>query len=103
MLVGVLSSPFRARAALQLENLALRHQIGVLPRSVKKRPRLTAADRILWAWLGGIWSDWRSAVRQSGNGHPRLPCSLGARRNRSLSCGHFSHFLCMFTDRESRS
>ena len=62
MLVGALSSFFRARAALQLENLALRHQIGVLQRSVRKRPRLTAADRILWAWLCGIWSDWRSAL-----------------------------------------
>jgi hypothetical protein len=62
VLGGVLSSLFRARAALQLENLALRHQIGVLQRSVKKRPRLTAADRILWAWLCGIWSDWRSAL-----------------------------------------
>jgi hypothetical protein len=62
VLVGALSSFFRARAALQLENLALRHQIGVLQRSVRKRPRLTAADRILWAWLCGIWSDWRSAL-----------------------------------------
>jgi hypothetical protein len=62
VMVGALSSLFRARAAFQLENLALRHQIGVLQRSVKKRPRLTAADRILWAWLCGIWSDWRSAL-----------------------------------------
>ena len=62
VLVGALSSLFRARAALQLENLALRHQIGVLQRSVKKRPKLTAADRILWAWLCGVWSDWRSAL-----------------------------------------
>ena len=51
VLVGALSSLFRARAALQLQNLALRRQIGVLQRSVKKRPRLTAADHILWAWL----------------------------------------------------
>jgi hypothetical protein len=62
VLVGALSSLFRTRAALQLENLALRHQIGVLQRSVKKRPKLTAADRILWAWLCGVWSDWRSAL-----------------------------------------
>ena len=62
MLVGTLSLLFRARAALQLENLTLRHQIGVLQRSVKKRSKLTAADRVLWAWLCGIWSDWRSAL-----------------------------------------
>ena len=62
MLVGAFSSLFRARAALQLENLALRHQIVVRQRSVKNRPKLTAADRILWSWLCGIWSDWRSAL-----------------------------------------
>jgi putative transposase len=46
---------------LQLEILALRHQIGVLQRSVK-RPKLTPADRLLWAWLCEAWSDWRSAL-----------------------------------------
>jgi len=44
---------FRQRAALQLEILALRHQLGVLQRSVK-RPKLTAADRFLWAWLATV-------------------------------------------------
>jgi hypothetical protein len=34
------------RAALQIEVLALRHQLNVLQRSVK-RPKLTAADRFL--------------------------------------------------------
>jgi transposase InsO family protein len=53
---------FRSRAALQLEILALRHQIAVLQRSVKKRSKLTAADRVLWVWLCRIWSDWRSAL-----------------------------------------
>jgi len=52
---------FRSRAALQLEILALRHQLGVLHRSVK-RPTLTSSDRLLWAWLSGIWPDWRSAL-----------------------------------------
>jgi hypothetical protein len=51
----------RHRATLELENLALRHQLGVLRRSVK-RPKLTSADRFLWAWLGEAWSDWRSAL-----------------------------------------
>src|SRR5437660_6221615 len=57
-----LSSIFRSRAALQLENLALRHQVGVLQRSASKRPRLTPVDRLLWVWLSGIWSGWRSAL-----------------------------------------
>ena len=33
----------------EIEILALRHQIGVLRRSAKKRPKLTVADRVFWA------------------------------------------------------
>ena len=61
-LLATLSSIFRSRAALQLENLALRHQIGVLQRSGRKRPKLTPADRLLWVVLSHIWRDWRSAL-----------------------------------------
>ncbi len=61
-LLVALSSIFRSRAALELENLALRHQIGVLQRSARKRPRLTPVDRLFWVWLSRIWSDWRSAL-----------------------------------------
>ena len=49
------------RAALVTENLALRHQLAVLRRSVS-RPRLRRRDRILWAWLSRIWKDWRSSL-----------------------------------------
>jgi len=61
VLAAAVSATFKSRAALQLENLALRHQLGVLHRSVK-RPRLTAADRLLWAWLSEVWADWRSTL-----------------------------------------
>jgi putative transposase len=60
LLAAVLAS-FRSRAALQLEILALRHQLAVLQRSVK-RPKLTPADRFLWAWLCTVWKDWQSSV-----------------------------------------
>src|SRR3982751_6159823 len=60
-LFASLSASFRSRAALQLEILALRHPLGVLQRSVK-RPKLTPADRLLWAWLCALWNDWRSSV-----------------------------------------
>src|SRR5206468_7128954 len=43
-LLASLASIFRSRASLGLENLALRHQIGVLHRSAGKRPKLTAGD-----------------------------------------------------------
>src|SRR5215510_16148591 len=52
---------FKSRAALQLENVALRHQLGVLRRSVK-RPKLTPVDRCLWAWLSQVWNDWCSSL-----------------------------------------
>jgi len=60
--LGVTASlAFKSRAALCFENLALRQQLGVLQRSVK-RPKLTPADRLLWAWICQVWSDWRSAL-----------------------------------------
>jgi len=48
-------------AKLTPEILALRHQLGVLQRSVK-RPKLNASDPLLWAWLSSTWRDWRSAL-----------------------------------------
>jgi hypothetical protein len=51
----------RSRAVFQVEILALRHQLGVLQRLVK-RPKLTAADRCFGAWLSQVWSDWRNAL-----------------------------------------
>src|SRR3954471_4609604 len=55
------SAAVKSRASLQLENIALRHQLSVLRRSVK-RPKLTSADRLLWAWLCQLWIDWRSSL-----------------------------------------
>jgi hypothetical protein len=60
-LLGSAWSIFRSQAALHLEILVLRHQLGVLQRSVKK-PRLTLVGRLLWASLCERWSDWRSAL-----------------------------------------
>ena len=57
-----LRSYFQTRAALQLEILALRHQISVLRRSQRGRVRFTDVDRLLWAWLLHRWSGWRSAL-----------------------------------------
>jgi putative transposase len=56
------SSVLKTRAALQLGNVALRHQISVLQRSANKRPRLQSADRLLWVWLSRVWADWRSSL-----------------------------------------
>jgi hypothetical protein len=49
--VSVLVRRFRSRAVLELENLALRHQLDVLRRQRPGRPRLLVIDRLLWVWL----------------------------------------------------
>ena len=59
--IASIRDSFRSRAALQIEIVALRHQLGVLQRSVK-RPRLTKMDRFFWIWLSQAWPDWRSAI-----------------------------------------
>jgi putative transposase len=51
-----------SRAALQLEILALRHQLQVLNRSRPQRLRLAQADRLLWVWLSRVWNEWRAAL-----------------------------------------
>ena len=61
-LLITLGSILRSRLDLQLEIRALRHQIGVLERSVRKRPRLTSTDRLLWVSLSRIWRHWRSTL-----------------------------------------
>jgi hypothetical protein len=61
-LLVALRSLFRSCAAVELEILALRHQIGLLQRTANKRPRLTPADRFLWVLLSRVWSDWRAAL-----------------------------------------
>src|SRR5215475_5003871 len=61
LLVVATMTIFKSRTALQVENLALRHQLAVLRRSVK-RPKVTSADRLFWAWLCEAWSDWRSSL-----------------------------------------
>ena len=50
-----------SRVSLQLEVLALRHQLAVYQRT-SGRPHLKPADRILWAWLAKRWDGWREAL-----------------------------------------
>lgn len=61
MLLRLLSALFQSRITLLAENVALRHQLTVLQRSVK-RPKLKPRDRVFWAWLSKIWPAWRSAL-----------------------------------------
>jgi hypothetical protein len=88
------------RSARRNTSLSTRHQIGVLQRSARKRPKLILLDRLLWAALSRVWSEWRSAlaivqpetvvawhrrgfrlfwawkIRRGHSGRPRLPCEV---------------------------
>jgi hypothetical protein len=48
-------------ATLIAENLALRQQLAVLQRSVR-RPRLRRRDRLFWTVLSRCWAGWQGAL-----------------------------------------
>jgi hypothetical protein len=50
-IVAALARRFRSRAVVELENLALRHQLHVLRRQRTGRLRLITIDRLPWVWL----------------------------------------------------
>jgi hypothetical protein len=54
-IVSVLARRFRRRVVLELEVLALRHQLHVLRRERPGRPRLFAIDRLFWVCLYRLW------------------------------------------------
>jgi putative transposase len=46
-----LAGRFHGRLELELEVIALRHQLAVLRRQGPGRPRLYSIDRFRWVWL----------------------------------------------------
>lgn len=95
VIVVLLRAFLFSRASLAAENLALRHQLGVLQRSVS-RPRLRQRDRILWVWLSRLCADWRT-------------CACGLFRPRCLTRTYVFRVLapdrlrCRLTESELRS
>jgi hypothetical protein len=77
-LLETLRGCVRSRAALQLEVLALRHQLHVLERSRARRVGLTRADRLLWVWISRVKAleTWMSVCR------PRARSPRGVRPRR---------------------
>lgn len=52
---------FRSNHDIMLENLALRQQLTIQQRSIK-RPKLNNTDRLFWVWLSKVWNNWKSAL-----------------------------------------
>ena len=54
--VSILGFRLRRRASLELELIALLHQVNVLRRERPGRLRLFSTDRrLLWEWLYRVW------------------------------------------------
>ena len=61
ILLTTVRSLFRSRADLLVENAALRGQLDVYQRQVR-RPKLRRGDRMFWVWLCRHSSRWRDAL-----------------------------------------
>jgi putative transposase len=62
LFLGSLVALFRPRAEMAAENLALRHQLGILRRSRPARLPLTSWDRALWAFVLQRSPEWRQSL-----------------------------------------
>jgi hypothetical protein len=78
-LAATLCSTLKNRRDLALENLALRQQVAILRRQVR-RPTLTLADRLFWVGahenLG--WVEGLADLGSARNGHPLVPGGIQA-------------------------
>ena len=61
LLVNRLQLAVKDRTQLALENIALRHQLAVYKRSVK-RPNIKDGDRIFWLTVMRMLNEWREAL-----------------------------------------
>src|SRR5262245_14115781 len=53
--VSLFAFRLRSRTSLEIELIAVRHQLAVLRRQRPGRPQLSSLDRLLWVWLYRIW------------------------------------------------
>ena len=59
--LSTLGALFRSQLSVRVENGALRHQLAVYQRTVK-RPRIRPEHRVLWSWLSRRWARWRELL-----------------------------------------
>jgi putative transposase len=60
-LLLLVSTVIRSWVSLQLEIVALRHQLAAYQRTTK-RLQISSGDRILWSRFSRRWSGWRDAL-----------------------------------------
>ena len=89
LLLSLVRATVRDREALVAENLLLRHQLAVLTRPTRKRPRLCARDNSsgLWSALSTAtgsdsWSWFDLRVSSAGIGTPGGSSGAGAHADR---------------------
>src|SRR5919109_5125120 len=59
LLLSLIRAALRDRDALVAENLLLRHQLAVLTRPTRRRPRLRVRDKLFWVVVRAVRRDWR--------------------------------------------
>jgi putative transposase len=59
LLLGSLRGAVRDRTDLVAENLLLRHQLAVLTRPTRRRPRLRTRDKLRWVLARRLRRDWQ--------------------------------------------
>jgi putative transposase len=63
LIADLLAGLFKSPAQLQAEIVVLRHQLAVLHRTTSKRPKLTAADWLIFVWMLRLFPAVRSALQ----------------------------------------
>ena len=61
ILLASLAAWFRSRLSVQIELIALRHQVAVYKQRIS-RPKLRPTDRLLWVWLSRLWPGWQAVL-----------------------------------------
>jgi transposase InsO family protein len=59
VMFGLLRAALRDRRDLVAENVLLRHQLAVLTRPARRRPRLRRRDKLVWMLARRLCPDWR--------------------------------------------
>jgi hypothetical protein len=89
LLCRAIAGACRGHQDVVLENLALRHQLRKLPRTVK-RPHLRTGERLFWVLLATVWQQWQLAILMR---HQRLRWPLSGRVGSTIPIARRDHRL----------